>query len=91
MYRFITVFARFVFAQCGGIWVTITTHYIHLPTTDSAEQITAIYPCIETVSDDTVPDKYLTKDSQVLHRSLINIDSIPASFCSHCPLPSCFI
>lgn len=31
-----------MFAQCGGIWVTITTHYIHLPTTDSTKQILAV-------------------------------------------------
>lgn len=91
MYPFITVFARFLFAQCGGIWVTITTHYIHLPTTDNAKQIPALYCCIETVSDDTLPNKYLTKDSWVLHHSLSNVDSVPATFCSRSPLPSCSV
>lgn len=31
-----------MFAQCSGIWVTITTHYIHLPTADSMKQILAV-------------------------------------------------
>lgn len=55
-----TPLSLFLLDLCLPAWWCLgdhTTHFIHLPTADSSEQIPAVHRCMEPVSDDTLPDK----------------------------------
>lgn len=89
-----TPLSLFLLDLCLPAWWCLgvhTSHSIHLPTADSSEQIPAVHRRMEPVSNDKLPDKYETKDRQVSHLSLSDADSTPATLCSRCPLPNCFV